>query len=99
MEKNQIDELLEKYRLGGCTEEEKAALESWYIAQVSSDEEALPELDFQYQHDDLWNRISKNVPAAPARITLWPRFVAAAVLLLTLGAGLFYYNVQRTGMN
>lgn len=96
MENNKIDELLEKYRLGQCTAGEKAALESWYIAQASGDEEPLPELDFQYQHDDLWNRISKAVAAAPAKVSLWPRLVAAAVILVVLGAGLFYYNNQRT---
>jgi transmembrane sensor len=38
METNQVKELFKKYRDGSCTEEEKALLESWYLAHNENQE-------------------------------------------------------------
>lgn len=100
MDNIQIDELLKKYRLGTCSNQEKAVLESWYLQQIANDAEPLAKIDFQHQHDALWESIVKAIPKpAPAKIVLWPRLVAAVMAIAIMGTALFHYRMRIADAN
>ena len=83
-------ELLEKYKSGTITDEERAMLEMWYLHHA---EQAEPFNDVEVYHRDMAS-MRKAFPfekAAASRLSLWPRIaVAAAVVIFLLGIGLFY---------
>jgi transmembrane sensor len=89
MSHNSAKALLEKYKIDDLSEEEKALVEKWL---------------FKYQHegadlsDEAIDAIQREVWAQlqvinkPIKTKLiWPRMVAAACLLFTLGTGLILY--------
>lgn len=87
MKNSEIKELLKKYSEGTCTPQERGLLESWYLNQnipVTIAEDELKE--------DL-KAIGEGLPLfKPSRkIIFLPRIAAAAVLMISLSAGLLYY--------
>lgn len=92
MHPNDIQELLKKYREGTCTDEEKALLESWYLTYEASDRPEIPRHVREEHLAQVWQ--SLPVHRQQRRIP-WLRMTAAAALLLTLGASLYYY-FQKT---
>ncbi|MCS3794674.1 FecR family protein [Niastella sp. OAS944] len=92
MHPNNIQELLKKYREGTCTDEEKALLESWYLTYEANDRTEIPPHVREEHLAKVWQ--SLPVHRQQRRIP-WLRMTAAAALLLTLGASLYYY-FQKT---
>lgn len=83
-------ELLEKYKSGTITEEERALLETWYLHYA---EQAEPFNDVEVYQKDMASMRSAFPfeKPAPSRYSLWPRVaVAAAVLIFLLSIGVFY---------
>jgi transmembrane sensor len=96
MNEKEIRALLQKYRGGECTLEELAFLESWY-AQWNQDTPF--DLPSEELRADL-TVISEAIPTLGNRKTkeklLWPRFAAAASILLFLSiGGYFFLHKQR----
>lgn len=92
MEKEDIEKLLQEYIKGTCSDAEKALLESWYIQQ-----NAVEPISVEALKADL-KSIGAGLPLykPAAKISLFkriftPRIAAAAMLILTLSAGLFFY--------
>lgn len=88
MEDNKIKQLLKKYSEDACTAQERALLESWYLKQ---------NLAFTLSEDELkedLKAISQKLPLfKPGRkSSLIPRLAAAAMLMVSLSAGLLYYS-------
>src|SRR5690606_41717970 len=93
--------LIEKYRAGTATAEEKRQLDEWYHSFNDTEAELLTdEGDNEEQladriKDKLFNTINYEKPRAkqaPRRI--W-RIAAAAVLLAVLGAGSYFIIFNR----
>ncbi|MES2458465.1 MAG: FecR domain-containing protein [Bacteroidota bacterium] len=95
MNEQEFNKLLEKYRDGNCSAEEKVQLDSWltfghFSAGTYSDQ----------QVDDRLSRLAKRLPLFRKRISLWPRIgIAAAIATMVFGAGLFYYRLNQDQSN
>ncbi|WP_119080657.1 FecR domain-containing protein [Chitinophaga alhagiae] len=79
-------ELLDKYLSGQATSEEKALVESWYLQQgLPPSDLTAQQMQEEYEHglQDLQARL-------PRTRRLWPRWAAAAAVLLGIAAGLYY---------
>lgn len=97
MKKPDAKELLDRYLSGNCTEEEQALLESWHLSRTASLNEDLSMEDRSHDLDEVWERL--ELPEeGPRRISLWPKLAAAAVLLLSLSAGIIFY-LSKTPVN
>lgn len=90
MEKLNAKELLDRYLSGNCTEEEQALLESWHLSRTAGLHTNLSMDDRSQDLDEVWERL-QFPEERPRRIALWPRVAAAAVLLLSLSAGIIFY--------
>lgn len=85
-------ELLKKYRMDQCSEEEMIQLQNWFHQlnlnmNVDLAEENLSEID---QH--MWTVIDRETKLK--KIKLWP--VSVAAVLLVLGIGFGYYALQHS---
>ncbi|NOW96057.1 FecR family protein [Mucilaginibacter sp. SG564] len=83
MNKEQILALLSKYASGECTEEEKVLLEHWFYIQNSTDLPSIEEINADL--DDVWSGLQQE----PVSMRLWPRFAAAASIILFLSFGAY----------
>ena len=92
MNKEQAQELFEKYKLGICTPEEKLLLERWYLEE--SVRQPMPEApeDPSKEEQIIWNRILEILPAEPKilRLRKWYSIAAAAAILIFLSIGLYF---------
>jgi transmembrane sensor len=88
MENKDIPALLQKYKAGNCTPNEKALLESWYLQH---DPAAIRELQPEELEADL-QQIGIGLPLySPGKSKrLWPRIAAAASILLLLSFGAYF---------
>jgi ferric-dicitrate binding protein FerR (iron transport regulator) len=91
MQNNQkLIELLEKYKSGTISAEEKALLDDWYN-QVASAKSA-PAAD----NDDVQaslRRIRNRLPVERDPVRIWPKLAAAATLLILAGGLLYFYTL------
>lgn len=93
MEPNRLRELLEKYRKGTASPEEKNEINEWHRKNVDRDLE-FPESEadtFQY----MLSKLNRDI-RPQRRITLWPRFAAAVALLIASGL-IIYYSHPKAG--
>lgn len=86
--------LLEKYKAGTCTPEEKALVDKWYFREAAKLKMPDGPEDPKAEEMLIWERIAKQLPD---RRILWRgqirRWVAsAASVLLLLSASLYLYN-------
>lgn len=94
MDKEQIKDLLIKYKANACTEEELAILESWYLNFEYKD---FSDLTDEEKEDDL-KLIWVNIPnRKKSERIIWRYLSAAAVVLIALSAGLFFYEYHQIG--
>src|SRR5690606_17473838 len=97
MTKKEVKELLERYRSGHCTAEEKELLEKWY------DQAKADDFDFQLEELEQIKNASWNDKVNPNRKTIPISFIknknpfgfwkiaSAAVLVIALTFGINYY--------
>lgn len=86
--KEEIQELLVRYTSGKCTEEEVVWIETWYNQQKT---DTFSDLSAEDIEQDL-HEVFKNLPKKqPKRWILPYRVAAAAVLLITISLGLYFY--------
>jgi transmembrane sensor len=87
--------LLEKYKTGKCTPEEKIFVEN-YIIFIENSESDLTEKELEAEISELRFRIGEMLPAQRPLIKLWRYIAAAASIILITAGGLFYFNYQHT---
>ncbi len=95
MEGSVIKELLEKYRLGTCTGDEKILVENWYLAECRKAGTSVSPEDMNGSRNRMARLITENTGVKinhkeAKRILLWPRITAAASILLFLFAGSYF---------
>jgi ferric-dicitrate binding protein FerR (iron transport regulator) len=88
-----INFLAKKWQDGHITDEERREFEEWYNNFDSSLEIYTGESRETMEHR-LYDLIAKKGNIRPARTNYWPRFVAAASILLVLGIGGIYLRKQ-----
>lgn len=104
MNTEQARELLQRYRTGSCTKEERLIIESWLASLTEKGRWEWTTQEKEAFKDMLQMRIGKEideaeaVPVVPKRRIPLLRFVAAAAVMLVMGAGaysLFFRNAQK----
>lgn len=104
MENNEARTLLEKYRTGECTPEEKQLVEQWFADLAETGEwqwaDGQKEEVQQRMETRLLQRINAPGAQRPARLYIIRKAMwwAAAVLLLMAGAGYFLLFVNKKAL-
>lgn len=91
--KAQFLKLLERYREGTLTPEEKRLLDAWYNAHGAESQDELTPDELAATETDLQGRLPVVPPARVRR--LWPRIAAAASIILALSFGGFLLLHKR----
>jgi transmembrane sensor len=96
MENKDIVSLLEKYNLGTCSSQEKAAVDHWYN-NFASRHAGLPvEEGLTVEMELIWNNIQAGRQRTNVVRFYYKRYALAAALAAAIfGAGLFYFNSQN----
>lgn len=96
MQKIDAKTLLEKYKLGNCTDAERDIVETWYQKSDPEDPVQLSEEEIENSLERIRGRLNAESPARPIT-KLWPRIaVAAAMVVVIFGVGLFYFSKDST---
>lgn len=96
MNRNQAHALLEKYTQGLATAEEKAWVENWFLDESEKYKWNEEDNQFLLLKDQIWLETLKKsgLSAKPVqrRFPIWPRFIAACVVMMMLAAGIYFYQ-------
>lgn len=95
MNKDEIKDLLARYKANACTDKELEILESWYLEFENT---GLPDLSDKEKKADL-DKIWESMPvhhSQRARFRL-SHLSVAAIILITLSAGFFFYKSNYAG--
>ncbi|MCD0488696.1 FecR domain-containing protein [Pedobacter sp. MC2016-14] len=88
------EELVKKFNEGQETEQEKAIVNYWLHHLNEEEVSSLSEADLLGSQDEMWKSVEPAIPLK-RRYKLFPSIAAAAVLIMTLSAGLYIY-VNKT---
>jgi transmembrane sensor len=89
MDENEVKDLLNRYRSGTATDDDKALLESWYLNFQESGPEELGMDERLHAVNAAWQHLDKdNTPVR--KIGSWPRIAAAAAILVFLSVGTYF---------
>jgi len=93
-------EILLKYDAGTCTVEEKEWVENWYLQSgINSDKKILTD-DLDKDLEMIWSALPVHHPhrnGTPRKLSLWPKYAAAAILLMVLSFGtIFIFQKKGT---
>ncbi|UKJ06961.1 FecR family protein [Solitalea lacus] len=88
MNKTDIIQLLEKYKMGQCTAEEVALLESWYL-ELSQKPSTLSQTEVEDAEKEMWDNLKQHIE--PKTVRLWPRIAIAASLAFAIAFGGYLY--------
>ncbi|HEY1201071.1 MAG TPA: FecR domain-containing protein [Niastella sp.] len=97
MDNNEARTLLEKYRTGECTQEEKQLVEQWFAELAETGEWQWTDGQKEEVQQRMETRLLQqiNTPGARLYIQRAAMWWAAAVVLLLLGAGYFFLFVNK----
>lgn len=92
MNKQDTRRLLQKYRDGRCTPEERSWVEQWYVDRAR--EEQAPKANISGRHLAAWKQIQRNIAAEKRQGKSWisQPVVAAASVILLLGLSFLIYR-------
>lgn len=82
----QAKELLTSYQNDTINEEDRIRLEAWYVYYARNSSFSLTEAEIKENIAHLANKLPVT------KVRLWPRFAAAAAILLVIAGGIFYTN-------
>lgn len=91
----EAEELLEKFKAGNCTPDEIQMLLNWFHLMEVDDRHELTEDDFIAAKIALRETMSQLIKPK-STITLWPRIISAAVLLIAISFGIYFYSQTNT---
>src|ERR1700761_4310689 len=87
--KEEFKAILDRYKAGTATEEDKAFLESWYMQYDEQGEKTYSQTEQIIDAQAIWNDL-QPVQAQIRRINPWPRIAAAASVILCLSVGGYF---------
>jgi transmembrane sensor len=90
MDTKKAQALLQKYKQGTLTPDEKAILDGWYL-QLSRKENIPPDIDLETKKEAILNRLGKDINPQRNTRRLWTRIAAAASVLLVLSIGGYHF--------
>jgi transmembrane sensor len=91
MQQKDWNELLDRYLAGNCTDEEKAAIEQWYLQQVDQHQAMPADPDLGKKGDAILKRIESGIPVQRNPVVFYMR-AAAAVLVVALFSAWFIFQ-------
>lgn len=94
MEESKLKELLERYRAGESTPEDKAFLESWYLSHNQTSPFLMKDQERAEDVDLVWALI-QPAQASSKKINLWYYAAAAAVVLIFFSIGSYFLIKDR----
>jgi transmembrane sensor len=92
MKTEDIKILLQKYEDGSATAEERTAVDAWYNQRTTKNMEEPINENLLATKDLMWNQVLKQTHPSRTVLFSYRNIAAAAVVLITIGAGLFFYN-------
>ncbi|MGN6416174.1 MAG: FecR family protein [Pseudobacter sp.] len=85
---NPAIQIIERYKLGTCTPEEKVLVEAWFM-KYGNDEEIDSNLDIERIKAEMWQTIQARREFRVKNI--WPRLAVASAVLFIISVAAFYY--------
>jgi transmembrane sensor len=95
MKDKEAIELLKRYQSGDCTDAEGALVETWYLKHQPAEIYSLSEEEYEQEVQKIWSVLENT--SSPRRIILWSRISIAALILVTLSAGLYFFIPKHQG--
>ncbi|OQP64121.1 hypothetical protein A3860_22205 [Niastella vici] len=98
MDAKQFSDLLQRYCLGTCTDDEKQWVESWYNERRRNVYNPLPEAEEELAGERMYRAINEMITAEPPAIVIpiWRRRImwwsAACILVLLVTTSYFVFN-------
>lgn len=94
-------EILLKYDAGTCTDEEKEWVENWYLQLPAKSDQTISSDDLNKDLDLVWlglpvHQQNTKHKLIPRKASLWPKYAAAAILLMALSIGGILMLKQQT---
>jgi transmembrane sensor len=89
MEEKDAQRLLDKFKAGECTEEEKIRLRNWFNTVNNQQDAGLSKEELETTGNELWSVLERQTKPAQVR-RLWPRLTAAASILLVIGVSAYF---------
>lgn len=93
MHQPDIKELLDRYKLGKCTEEEQTLVESWYLNWETAPFDVSEQ---QLQADLLLVKL--GLPKRRLNKWLYYQIAAAAIALITVGTAFYFFNYRNASL-
>lgn len=78
-------DLITKYNRGETNVEETTLVESWYLHQISKTSMAATDIDYDQKKRMIFSKIHLKINSRKTILRLWPKAIAAAVVLLGVG--------------
>jgi transmembrane sensor len=94
MEESELKKILERYRAGESTPEDRAFLESWYLTHNQTPPYLMQDQERVQDVDSVWALIQPH-QIAP-KINLWYRVSAAAAILIFLSIGIYFLGRKNS---
>lgn len=98
MNKQSIRDLIKRYHLGECSQEESALLESWYMDYVKSNTSSIPEIDFDTVHDQVWEKINHSIPSTTTQLFKYRNWWTVAASILVVCGFAVYFIITHGGI-
>lgn len=83
-------ELLEKYRSGKCSPQEKLLLQKWFHQLHENELTELTEADLKTAKKEFRKKISPLIKDYGVK-TIWPRYISAAAIIIIISVGALFY--------
>lgn len=100
MQKEEVADLLKKYLAGNCSAQERGLLETWYLKYEEAELPEFPQEKKDLQLEEIWGFLADKLDLPPVierkvkSTLLWQKIAVAAMVLITLSLGFYFYNFQ-----
>ncbi len=85
-------ELLDKFKAGTCTDEERLLVEKWMLNHRAGESSGLSDADFQQSRREIWQLVEQNRDHRRPLIRWWPAVLCAAVIVFVISAALWFFK-------
>ena len=95
MKNSQYTNLIIKYNRGEANADEVALVESWYLHEVAKAPAVTNDIDYEKKKHKIFSKIREQIDPPKTIWRLWPKAVAAAVVLVGVGV-LLRWNAKKS---
>ncbi|AOM80815.1 FecR family protein [Pedobacter steynii] len=92
MNHQEVQKLIESYNQGTASPEERAWIDHWYLKEAAK-RSLTEDQDFDHLNGEIWDGVlSRAGLSQKKQAKIWYRIMAAAAVLLIVGAGIWFYK-------